>query len=1041
MKMIDNKTNFLIDELNTHINKQTSIYIQCKTITFVSILKFIEQLKSYQKVEILVTDISTSIVNFTSENEDLKVRGELNILTKSIHFLNELENNITIKEGSSGVNAIYLENENSTKMFVFTQDKLDSFIYGFENASYPIMVIEQPQNLAEQYLNLFHNTFKIATTNQSVKELTKLNINESVPKTQYLYTLQRIFNDYDRIEQYEKIERTGFFNSKIWSLLYNFQKDAVLGTIDKIERYGGCIIADSVGLGKTFEALGVIKYYQDKNNRVLVLCPKRLYENWNVFLSWNNKSLLKEDRLNYQILFHTDLSREKGESNGIPLEDFNWENIDLIVIDESHNFRNNNPSTTRKTRYERLMEDVIKKGVKTKILMLSATPVNNKLKDLKNQLYFITEEDDHGFANFGITSINHVMRQTQRNFNDWLKKHDRNRNGLIDTIDSRYFKLLDMLTIARSRKHIEKYYDTKDIGQFPNRLAPKNLRTDIDTKDEFADIGTINQEILRMNMAQYKPTKYIKPEKRDDYSRKYDYHIKNGSVFRQESREESLVGLMRVNYLKRLESSIFSFTKTLKKLQEQVSDLIKQIDHFTQSESIETKLSILDDFDIDTIDPTVLIGNNVKVLLQDIDLIAFKDDLQFDLQIINKIVEDAEKITESRDEKLKELKKLIKDKVENPINANNKKILIFSAFADTATYLYDNIANWAKEELNLYSGLVTGSNNSKTNLEDSPNKFNDIILNFSPRSKKRPESDAIGEIDILIGTDCISEGQNLQDCDYLVNYDIHWNPVRIVQRFGRIDRIGSTNTDIQLANFWPNIDLNAYINLIDRVKGRMEILDVSATGDENIISTDVMNDELSYRVKQLEKLQTQVIDLEDLQGDSISITDFTFNDFKVDLDHLTPTDKENLQKIIPGFAGMAKSKFEDKGVVFCLKHTEHNEDYTANNPLYPFGLVFVSNDGEIIYNIKQSKNTLDVLRNSCMISPKENKELIDDLVKKISNKKEIQKLQDLYAVAIESIKGNADLNVLDSVFNTDETVTPIQSIDTAFSLINYFIIT
>lgn len=1042
--MIDNIYQTFIDNLKNNILQNSNVHIQCNQITFLAIAELIKEVEGFNKIQVLIGNEKNTVSSFGNLEADFQLRSDLQSILKAQKLLSYSEKKIEFKNGFFGVNSVIIENDQEVKAFIYTHETLNSQILGLTPSQFPTIVTELAKEQSYSYLQLFKTAYHQAEPIKKIEDLVTLNIDQAIPKSQYLYSLRHLFDDYERIENYENLERTGFFSSKIWSLLYNFQKDAVLGAIDKIEKYGGCIIADSVGLGKTFEALGVIKYYENKNKNVLVLSPKRLFENWNVYRnSLDRRNILAEDRLNYDLLFHTDLSRYKGESNGIDLENYYWENVDLIVIDESHNFRNNNPSKNRITRYERLMQDIIKKGVKTKVLMLSATPVNNKLKDLKNQLYFITEEDDQGLAHAGISSINQVLRKTQKEFNDWLSKLERTREELINELDGRYFKLLDMLTIARSRKHIQKYYDTADIGQFPNRLAPINLHPDFDTKDQFPDIGFINNEILRLNMAQYNPTKYIMPNKRELYSQKYDYQLKGGSVFRQEAREESLIGLMRVNFLKRLESSIYSYRTTMNRVQENIKNLIEQIDMFHESGYSSNDFSILDDFDVDTIDPEQFIGENVKVLLQDMDLIRFKQDLQYDLQVIQSILTAANEIDVARDKKLQTLKDEIRKKVTQPINENNKKVLVFSAFADTATYLYENIAKWAQEELGIYTGLVTGgSANNKTNLPACTNEFNNIIVNFSPKSKLRAskENALEKEIDILIGTDCISEGQNLQDCDYLINYDIHWNPVRIVQRFGRIDRIGSTNTDIQLVNFWPNVDLNAYIDLIERVKGRMTILDVSATGDEDVINTDAVNGELSYRVQQMQKLQSQVLDLEDLQGDSISIADFTFNDFKVDLDHLTPTDKEMLQKIIPGFLGVAENKsLDENGVVFCLKHLEENENYIANNPLYPYCLIFVSFDNEIIYNVKQCKNTLDVLRSSCMIG-RDSKELKNNFMKNLATKKKQTELQELWKTAIESIKGNADLSVVDSVFQPGETITPLMSADQEFALVNYFVI-
>ena len=1042
--MIDNISTTFINALKNITTSTSKVYIQCNQISFLAMAELINELEAFNHIQILIGNEEGTMSSLGNIESDYQLRSDLQSILKANNLLSYPKNKIEYKKGFFGVNSIIIENDQDVKAFIYTHETLNSQVLGLTPSQFPMITTELFKEQATTYLNLFKTTYKQAEPIRQIEELVSLNIEQSIPKSQYLYSLGHLFDDYERIENYENLERTGFFNSKIWNLLYNFQKDAVLGAIDKIEKYGGCIIADSVGLGKTFEALGVIKYYQNKNKDVLVLSPKRLYENWNVYRHNDRRNILAEDRLNYDLLFHTDLSRFKGESNGIDLENYYWENVDLIVIDESHNFRNNNPSKHHVTRYERLMQDIIKKGVKTKVLMLSATPVNNKLKDLKNQLYFITEEDDQGLAYTGISSINQVLRKTQKEFNEWLSKPERSREELINELDGRYFKLLDMLTIARSRKHIQKYYDTTDIGQFPNRLDPINKHPDFDTKDEFPDIGYINNEILRLTMAQYNPTKYIMPNKRELYSQKYDYQLKGGSVFRQEAREESLIGLMRVNFLKRLESSIYSFRTTMNRVQENIGLLIDKIDNFHQSGYSSNDFSILDDFDVDTIDPEQFIGENVMVLLQDMDLIKFKQDLQYDLQIIKSILSSAVKINVERDEKLQTLKEEIKKKVTEPINENNKKVLIFSAFADTATYLYEHLAQWAKEELGVYAGLVTGgSANNRTNLPGCTNEFNNIIVNFSPKSKLRSSrADSLEkEIDILIGTDCISEGQNLQDCDYLINYDIHWNPVRIVQRFGRIDRIGSTNKDIQLVNFWPNVDLNAYIDLIERVKGRMTILDVSATGDEDVINTDAVNGELSYRIQQMQKLQSQVLDLEDLQGDSISIADFTFNDFKVDLDHITPTDKEVFEKIIPGFPGVAENKSVDKsGVVFCLKHLEENESYIANNPLYPYCLIFVSFDKEVIYNVKQCKNTLDVLRSSCMMGSYDAATLRDSFAKSLSHQNKHAELQELWQTAIDNIKGNADLSVVDSVFQPGETITPLASPTQEFALVNYFVI-
>ncbi|MGL5901590.1 MAG: helicase-related protein, partial [Cetobacterium sp.] len=562
------------------------------------------------------------------------------------------------------------------------------------------------------------------------------------------------------------------------------------------------------------------------------------------------------DRLNYDVLNHTDLSRYSGYSGEINLEKIYWENYDLIVIDESHNFRNNNnKKDDKETRYSRLLNQIIKKGIKTKVLMLSATPVNNKMNDLKNQIAFATEGEDAALNIHGIKSIEQTLRKAQMAFNRWsdLPEEKKKLETLLEFLEMDYFKLLDMLTIARSRKHIQKYYDTSSIGKFPERLKPINIKADIDRLNEFMPLPDLNRLIRSLNLAIYCPIKYVLPSKIDEYSKKYD--TKTGkSVFKQVDREESLVHLMRINILKRMESSIYSFGLT-------VSKLLKNIDSALQK--LDSCEDIVEDFDIEEIDiddnrlDGVLIGSKkVKVLLKDIDQIKWRSELEKDKEILEKLLKEAYLINPGRDKKLLELKKLITNKIQSPLNLDNKKVIVFTAFADTAKYLYDNISKYCSEELGIHSALVVGSDNPKSTLKGVKNEFNTILTNFSPRSKERGESN-LPEIDILIATDCISEGQNLQDCDYLINYDIHWNPVRIIQRFGRVDRIGSKNEVIQLVNFWPNMELDEYINLEARVSGRMVMLDMSATGEENIITDSENMNDLDYRKKQLHQLQEQ----------------------------------------------------------------------------------------------------------------------------------------------------------------------------------------
>jgi len=797
------------------------------------------------------------------------------------------------------------------------------------------------------------------------------------PSLVYYLTLFHIFKDIgDQLDE-ERIVKsaTGIRNTVVWKKLFKFQRDGVIGAIDKLERLGGCIIADSVGLGKTFEALAIIKYYELRNDRVLVLVPKRLRDNWTLYKANDRRNFLASDRFNYDVLNHTDLSRNGGTSGDIDLAHVNWGNYDLVVIDESHNFRNKSTHNDRETRYDRLMRRIIKEGVKTRVLMLSATPVNNRLADLKNQIAFVTESDDIALINQGIPSIETTVRQAQLQFNRWLALEEikRRPSRLIDMLGFDYFKLLDLLTIARSRKHIEKYYGTDETGQFPERLKPVNIKPDVDVAGEFRSIREINDEIRRLTLAAYAPLRYVLPHKQAAYDVKYSTQIRGGeSYFRQVDREESLVHLLRVNVLKRMESSVNSFALTLTRQLADVKSLLSKIE--AQTKDVE-EINI-EDVDID--DPafeSLLVGRKVKVLLQDVDLIRWRQDLIEDRNRIATLLSSAQQVEASRDAKLVALRATIEQKCHKPYNMGNRKVIVFTAFADTAQYLYKQLSGWALNKLRLHSALVTGAGHNQTTLPKLRKDFSSIISSFSPCSKERPADFADeGEIDLLIATDCISEGQNLQDCDTVINYDIHWNPVRIIQRFGRIDRIGSPNKRIQLINFWPNMELEEYINLEQRVSGRMVLLDISATGEENIIehqSGNQMND-LEYRRKQLLKLQDAVIDLEDLSS-GVSITDLTLNDFRIDLSDFLRDNPGKLDNLPPGTMAVTTTQNGDEsvippGVIFCLRAEGEAalKNIEPGYPLAPYYIVHVGENGTIILPFTQAKQVLDSLKRLCI---------------------------------------------------------------------------
>lgn len=847
----------------------------------------------------------------------------------------------------------------------------------------------------------------------------------NTPYTVYALILHALFGpDGEGLDEDQVIKSaTGIRNTVVWNKLYKFQRDAVVGAIDKLNKFGGCIIADSVGLGKTFEALAVIKYYELRNDRVLVLCPKRLRENWTLYKANDRRNILAADRFNYDVLNHTDLSRDGGLSGDIDLSHVNWGNYDLVVIDESHNFRNKQtPRKGGETRYDRLMRRIIREGVKTRVLMLSATPVNNRLADLHNQIAFATEGDDTALRGQGIESIGATTRFAQKQFNRWLElpEGERTPARLVDMLGFDYFKLLDLLTIARSRKHIEKYYGLNETGKFPERLRPINIKASVDLDGRFPPIADINREIRRLHLAAYAPLRYVLPYRQAEYERKYGTEVHGGSgFFRQVDREENLIHLLRVNVLKRMESAVSSFALTLERQLRDVESILAQLDEETESIDEVT----IEDIDID--DPRFesnLVGRKVKVLLRDVDRVRWRQDLIEDRNRLLSLIAAARAVTAERDAKLDALRRIIAQKCREPINPGNRKVIVFTAFADTARYLYDQLAPWARSTLGVESALVTGTGENRTTIPGLRRDLGSILTAFSPRSKERPEDLAgEGDIDLLIATDCISEGQNLQDCDWLVNYDIHWNPVRIIQRFGRIDRLGSPNERIQLVNFWPNMELEEYINLEQRVSGRMVLLDISATGEENLIeqqSAGAMND-LEYRRKQLLKLQDSVIDLEDLSS-GVSITDLTLTEFRIDLAEFQRAHPGMLETLPLGTRAVITTTDEagvPPGIIFCLRaEGAAAKSVPPGYPLAPYYLVHVGTDGTVLRPFTQAKQILDNLKRLCAGRDLPDGAAHDRFDKETRQGRDMRKAQGQLAAAVGSVVGASKERAVASLF-------------------------
>ena len=1074
-KSLDNKTNFVYEELEDSIKRGSKLSVVSALFSmyaYDSLKKHLDRIENmrfiYTKPSFIKDDKKESREYYIDNNNifgneyEIKLKNEMTQESISRDFSDWIREKVDIKSYKETNEAqrrmICVDNGDESNIFINGSVDFTTTGLGLSKSDrgdsstciYGKMFTEPFFNDFEQIWNDADE--KLEDVKDEVLEQLQTMHKENPAEFIYFLSLYNIFNDNLEALDEDKIIRKGntLKESRIWNKLYKFQKDAVMGVIDKIENYNGCILADSVGLGKTFTALAVIKYYESRNDRVLVLVPKKLRDNWTIYTQNDKRNIFVDDRFNYDVLNHTDLSRDGGFSGDLNLDTINWGNYDLVVIDESHNFRNNPAVKDRITRYQKLMNDIIKGGHKTRLLMLSATPVNNKMNDIKNQIAFITEDDDSALEEFGIKSIEHTLRKAQTAFNRWAKltEEEKENQNFIDTIDLDYFKLLDTLTIARSRRHIEKYYSLDEIGEFPERLIPINKHPDIDINEEFSNLAEINNKISMLNLGIYSPLYYVYPNKMESYEQKYDIAVKSGaSVFKQIDRDKNVVGLMRVNLLKRLESSIDSFRLTLSRLLYTTNETL---------EKIENGIDYVDDLDINLIDPEeeeyddLMFGKNRKVLLQDMDLVKWKQDLEMDKVELESLLEKANKVTPERDAKLIALKDLIRDKQYSPINPYNKKIIIFTAFADTAKYLYKNISQWALDEFGLYCALVTGGDENKTTLKSVKNKknINDVLINFSPKSKEREfvDKNAKEEIDILICTDCISEGQNLQDCDFLVNYDIHWNPVRIIQRFGRIDRIGSENKKIQLVNFWPNMDLDEYINLEGRVKNRMVMVDVSASGEENIIDKNQTMNDLDYRRKQLEELQDRVLDLEDIDN-TISITDLTFNDFKIELMDYMKEHNGELEKAPKGIYSIIDIPEEltdevEPGVVFLLRQVTGTTETKERNPLSPYYLVYIGEDSKVKYNYINSKKVLDYYQKLCAGKDEVLHDLVKDFNRETNDGKDMEKYSSLLVETIENILGKKQEAGVKSLFSKGGTATVKQDINglEEFELVTFLII-
>lgn len=1075
VKVFDNINDIVRDDMITTINKGSKISIAaaCFSIYAYKELKgqleqidecrfiftaptFIKEKTEKQKREFYIPRLNRENSLYGTEFE-LKLRNEMNQKAIAKECAEWIKRKATFKSNITGENMtgfVNVTNSNSAATYM-PINGFTTVDIGCERGNNTYNMVNRFESpFADTYINLFESLWNDKNKLQDVTDIVIDNMtsvyNENSPESIYFLILYHVFSEFLNDISTDELpnEATGFKQSKIWNMLYDFQRDAVLAIINKLERYNGCILADSVGLGKTFTALAVVKYYENRNKSVLVLCPKKLAENWNTYKDNYVNNPIAVDRLNYDVLFHTDLSRPGGFSNGLDLNRLNWGNYDLVVIDESHNFRNGvgTHANTVENRYVKLMDKIIRAGVKTKVLMLSATPVNNRFIDLKNQLAIAYEGDTSFIDNKLGTkkSIDEIFRQAQRAFNAWseLNIADRTTDALLKTLDFDFFELLDSVTIARSRKHIEKYYDTADIGKFPTRKKPISLRPVLTNLESATNYNQIYEVLSKLSLSIYTPSNYIFPSKIQKY---IDLTHNKGNELTQTGREQGIRKLMSVNLLKRLESSVNSFQLTLQRIYNLINDTVDKINRFEQygTSSIDMYESADIEWDIDDSNTEYFtVGNKVQIDLADMDYKTWRAELNSDIEVLDDLMNMLNVITPEYDGKLQKLLNVISKKIENPININNKKVLIFSAFSDTAEYLYEHVSAYIKEKYGLNTAVITGSIDGKTTIKNFKATLNNVLTCFSPISKDKAVllPDSNDEIDILIATDCISEGQNLQDCDCVINYDIHWNPVRIIQRFGRVDRIGSRNESIQLVNFWPDMDLDEYINLKGRVETRMKISIMSSTGDDDLINAEE-NGDLEYRKQQLKRLQDEVVDIEDMST-GISIMDLGLNEFRLDLLEYIKIHGDMDTKPKGLHAVVQSSEELPQGVIFVLKNVNNSVNIDNQNRIHPFYMVYIGMEGDIICDYLNPKQLLDDIRLLCRGKREPIVELCQKFNEETNDGKDMQELSNLLRETIHSIIDTKEASDIDSLFTSGGTsalISVVSGLDD-FELISFLVV-
>ena len=939
--LLENQIDFPVDLLNGDINISDAFLLPKKAKEVVDFLK-----KEKIRIKILEPNFCHAKVYLALSNDSLTkgyyVTGSSNLTEAGlgIKYYNNVELNLAGQPTDPQNGELKLWFENLWTDFKAKEKVLNTDQKLIDVKEYLIQLIEnfyKSYTPEEIYYKILYELFK-----------TQLDEKES----------PNFLREIGRLE-----------HSKIYQNLYSFQQKGVISLIKMLEKYNGAILADAVGLGKTWSALATMKYYQNKGFETILIVPKKLHQNWQYYHHLQN-SLFKDDEFKFVLRYHTDLQDERIESkhDHLTLDNFFQSNSNkLFIIDESHNLRNNKTG-----RYKYLLENLLntEKNPNHKVLLLSATPINTSLNDIKNQFKMMVSDKNDGFKDYlGIRNLDSLFANAQRKFNEWRSDDDGTIEHLIQMLPDQFTTLADNLIVSRTRKIIT------DLT-FPKPLKPINVYV---TPEQ---IGTIEnfEELFKKfppNMAAYSPYLYLNKKA-------------NVSVLEDEwQRDAFLVKMMYILLVKRLESSWYAFYLTLNKILDKSNAIYAAIQEFEKTNKSINIASGNSLYDEDEDDEYTVGKREVKLsdIQKDGKLALFKEHIKADISVMQNVIEDLktfqnqiskEKDYKSKDKKIEELIKQINSK---QAAGTNKKVLIFTTYRDTAYYLYNELSKRGYKKL----GVVSGSDSMYSYSNENLKQFEPLLERFCPFTKlfigknwpdytekksienfdhwkkwikdndSKTNTILEEEIEILIATDCLSEGQNLQDCDFVVNYDIHWNPVRIIQRVGRIDRIGSPNKTFGVLNFWPTDNINEYLNLEDRIVDRL--VAVRLTGAEvnkdliDKLTKKMVNDNTdeSQKRKLLEQMTLSIEDIEDSK--SFGFSDLTLDIFRQELNASIRLDAKKWERIPKGsFSGFKITNIDlcpENGVIALMGYPARNKT-NQSHAFKTFKLIYLDEQGNLV---------------------------------------------------------------------------------------------